>query len=65
MCIRDSPYVGVMGQAVSERQIEEGIPAGVYVNRAIDDGPAYQAGIQSGDIITEVNNCLLYTSRCV
>ena len=50
------PYVGVMGQAVSERQIEEGIPAGVYVNRAIDDGPAYQAGIQSGDIITEVNN---------
>ena len=45
-----------MGQAVSESQIEEGIPAGIYVNRAIDDGPAYQAGIQPGDIITEVNN---------
>ena len=26
------------------------------MNRAIDDGPAYQAGIQPGDIITEVNN---------
>ena len=59
----DIPYIGVMGQAVSEKQIEKGIPAGVYVNRAIADGSAYQAGIQAGDIITEVNNIPVATRQ--
>ena len=44
----------IMGQEVTEQQIEQGLPAGIYVTRSIDDSPAYQAGIQAGDIITEL-----------
>lgn len=49
-----APYFGIMGQEVTEQQIEQGLPAGIYVTRSIDDSPAYQAGIQAGDIITEL-----------
>ncbi len=49
-----APYFGIMGQEISEEQIQRGLPAGIYVTRAIEDSPAYQAGIQAGDIITEI-----------
>ncbi len=52
-----------MGQAVREDELETGIPAGIYVNRAINDSPAYQAGIQAGDIITEVNGISVDTRQ--
>ena len=48
------PYFGIMGQEVTAQENEDGRPAGIYVTRSIDDSPAYQAGIQAGDIITEV-----------
>ena len=57
------PYIGIMGQAVREDELETGIPAGIYVNRAINDSPAYQAGIQAGDIITEVNGISVDTRQ--
>jgi S1-C subfamily serine protease len=31
------------------------MPSGIYVLNAVSDSPAYRAGIQSGDIITEIN----------
>ena len=46
------PYFGVRGQEVNEAMAESGIPQGVYVVEAVSGGPAYDAGIQNGDIIT-------------
>ena len=57
------PYIGVMGQGTNREELEEGIPNGIYVNRAVKDGPAYQAGIQAGDIITEVNGVSVDTRQ--
>ena len=36
-------------------QDSQGIPAGVYVIDVDTDSPAMQAGIQSGDVITQIN----------
>ena len=46
-----APYFGVRGQEVSETMVKEGIPQGVYVLEAMSGSPAYDAGIQNGDII--------------
>lgn len=46
------PYFGVRGQEVNEAMAESGFPQGVYVVEAVSGGPAYDAGIQNGDIIT-------------
>lgn len=47
------PYFGVIGQEVNETMVESGFPQGVYVVEAVSGGPAYDAGIQNGDIITQ------------
>ncbi len=52
-----NPYIGI---TISERYDsatlkELGYPAGAVVKSVISGGPAYQAGIRSGDIITEFN----------
>ena len=33
---------------------ENGMPAGVYVADCIQNGPAYNAGIQNGDVIVKI-----------
>ncbi len=48
-----SAYLGIRGQDVSRTMQENGIPAGVYVNEAVAGSPAYDAGIQNGDIIVK------------
>ncbi len=50
------PYLGIYGQEVSASMTERGIPAGVYVTDCVPEGPAYNAGIQNGDIIVRVGN---------
>ena len=50
-----APYFGINGQEVSQTMAESGIPGGIYVISAVTDGPAYNAGIQPGDIITWMN----------
>lgn len=45
------PYFGILGQDVSDSMLGDGIPRGVYITESIADGPAYSAGIQSGDIL--------------
>ena len=49
------PYLGVQGVTVTE-EIEEstGIPKGVYVKQIEADSPAMAAGIQNGDVITQI-----------
>ena len=50
------PYIGVRGVAVTgEMQEQNDMPAGVYVVDVNTDSPAMTAGIQSGDIIWQIN----------
>lgn len=75
-----APYFGIRGQEVSESMIDAGIPRGVYVSEAIAGGPAYDAGIQNGDILvrfgekeittfkelqTQIENCQCGVSKTV
>lgn len=49
-------YIGIQGASVSyDEQEKFSIPAGVVVASVVEDGPAAQAGIQEGDIITELD----------
>lgn len=50
------PYLGIRGLEVDEIMVEQGLPRGVYVQTAIIDGPAYNAGVQNGDTITEIDD---------
>lgn len=58
-----APYFGIMGQEVPESKQQEGMPVGIYISRAINDGPAYNAGIQSGDILTRIGESSTATMR--
>lgn len=58
-----APYLGIMGQEVPESKRQEGMPLGIYISRAIADGPAYNAGIQSGDILTKLGENSIVTMR--
>lgn len=50
-------YLGIYGMDISEElQESQSIPAGIYVNTIDMDSPAMNAGIQSGDIIVNVND---------
>ena len=49
-------YIGIQGASVSSDEQEKfSIPAGVVVASVVEDGPAAQASIQEGDIITELD----------
>lgn len=52
---RSAPCFGIMGQEVSEAMAEKGLPRGIYVTKSVVNRPAYNAGIQNGDIITMIN----------
>ncbi|HJC66609.1 MAG TPA: S1C family serine protease [Candidatus Enterocloster excrementigallinarum] len=57
------PYFGIRGQEVSREQVESGMPAGIYVVESVSDGPAYNAGIQNGDIITSIGEASVATMK--
>lgn len=53
-----NPYIGVAGQSVSAniaKQYSLPVDSGAYVTNVVPDGPAGKAGIESGDIIVEVD----------
>lgn len=50
-----APCLGIQGQVVSDVMRENGMPSGIYVVNAVSDRPIYVAGIQNGDIITQIN----------
>lgn len=56
-------YLGIYGQENSAIMMENGIPAGVYVLQCQNDSPAYQAGIQNGDIIIEIGGIEVHTMK--
>ena len=51
-----TPYLGIRGQEVT-KEIKEKyeIPDGIYVTAVEANSPAYQAGIQTGDVIVSIN----------
>ena len=49
-------YLGIEGQDVSEEATElYGIPSGVVVAEVVENGPADEAGVKKGDILTELD----------
>ena len=58
-----SPLIGIRGTAVIPSVQEQGVPAGVYVSEVISGSPAFEAGIQPGDIITRVGDSRITTMR--
>ena len=52
----DICYAGIYGQDVTESiAAQTGIPIGIYVDSVATESPAMIAGIQSADVITELN----------
>ena len=52
---RGVPYAGIYGVALPEELIEEGLEEGIWVKEIDTDSPSMSAGVQPGDIITELN----------
>ncbi|HJD46087.1 MAG TPA: trypsin-like peptidase domain-containing protein [Candidatus Mediterraneibacter norfolkensis] len=52
----DASYLGIQGSDVSAEVSElYGVPSGVVVAEVVENGPAADAGMQRGDIITELD----------
>ncbi len=49
------PYLGIEGQEVTEEMKENGMPSGIYITAASPESPAYNAGLQPGDILDGIN----------
>lgn len=58
-----APYLGIQGQEVAASMLEQGLPQGVYVINAISGSPAYDAGIQNGDILIRVGDKEIVTVK--
>lgn len=58
-----APCFGIEGQEVSEIMAAQGLPHGIYVLNSVTDRPAYDAGIQNGDIITHVDGREITTMK--
>lgn len=50
------PYLGIEGQEVTTEMEKNGMPAGIYITAAAPESPAYNAGLQPGDILDEIND---------
>ena len=59
---KGAAYVGITGQNVTSAMATMyGLPMGIYVSEVEMDSPAYQAGIQSGDVITAIDENMVLT----
>ena len=50
------PYLGIEGQEVTTEMEKNGMPAGIYITAAAPESPAYNAGLQPGDILDGIND---------
>ena len=50
------PYVGIEGQEVTSEMEKNGMPSGIYMIAAAAESPAYNAGLQPGDILSGIND---------
>ena len=59
------PYIGISVLDVSEETQQYGIPAGAAIQAVTEDGPAAQAGLQKGDVITSVDGAAMTSKELV
>ena len=59
------PYIGISVLDVSEETQQYGIPAGAAIQAVSEDGPAAQAGLQKGDVITAVDGTAMTSKELV
>lgn len=53
---KSMPYLGIKGQTVTDEiAATNKIPKGIYISAVENNSPAYKSGIQSGDVITQIN----------
>ena len=53
---KSMPYLGIKGQTVTDEiAATNKIPKGIYISAVETNSPAYTSGIQSGDVITQIN----------
>jgi len=55
----DSAYIGIIPSETPYEDGEEEKPRGIYVMETVNEGPAYNAGILAGDIISEINDVVI------
>lgn len=61
---KEMAYLGVgISTVTSEIEKEYEIPKGVYIKDVKMDSPAMKAGLQSGDVITEMNGETIYSEE--
>ena len=59
------PYIGISVLDVSAETQQYGIPAGAAVQSVTENGPAAQAGLQRGDVITAVDGKAMTSTELV
>ena len=59
------PYIGIGVVDVSEETQAYGIPAGAAIQSVTQNGPAAQAGLQRGDVITAVDGTAMTSTELV
>lgn len=59
---KDRPYIGLYVSTVTEViSKEHNIPEGVFVKEVVTESPAMKAGLQSGDVIVQINDTVIQT----
>ena len=53
------PYIGIEGTDTSEAADREGMPQGIYITTVEASGPAYEASIKNGDIVTGLGTAVV------
>ena len=59
------PYIGISVLDISAETQSYGIPAGAAIQAVSEDGPAAQAGLQKGDVITAVDGKTMTSKELV
>lgn len=50
------PYLGFHAQEVTSEMARAGLPTGLYIQECDKNSPAFNAGIQSGDVLTMIDD---------
>ena len=49
-------YLGLKAQEMTQEMAEARLPEGLYIRESIQNSPAYDAGIQNGDVLVGIND---------